>query len=298
MSKSNSTKAVFAALTGNALITLLKFIAAFFTKSTSMMAEAIHSSADCLNQIFLLVGNKRTNKDNDENHPFGYGREEFFWAFMVAILLFFGGAAFSIYEGIEKLSHPEPIKHFWWAISVLGISVLIEAKSFKIAYDEMKKTSGKGLLKSVKDSIDINLVVIILEDAAALLGLSVALVCTILSLINPIFDALGSIAIGIILCYVSYSLVNELRKLIIGESMPREERSRIKQILYKFDMVNHVNRVKTMTMGQNKYLVLISINAEDFVRAHKIEDTVEEMKKDIINEFPNIGEIFVEISEN
>ena len=298
MSHSNSTKAVFAALTGNALITLLKFIAAFFTKSTSMMAEAIHSSADCLNQIFLLVGNKRTMKDNDENHPFGYGREEFFWAFMVAILLFFGGAAFSIYEGLEKLSHPEPIKHFWWAIAVLGISVIIEAKSFKIAYDEMKKSSGKGLFKSVKDSIDINLVVIILEDAAALIGLSVALLCTILSLVNPIFDAIGSIAIGLILCYVSYSLVNELRKLIIGESMPREERNRIKQILYKFDMVNHVNRIKTMTMGQNKYLVLISVNAEDFVRAHKIEDTVEEMKKDIVKEFPNIGEIFVEISEN
>lgn len=115
MSSSNSTRAVVFALSGNVFITIIKFIAAFFTKSASMSAEAIHSSADCLNQVFLLVGNKRTQKDNDEKHPFGYGREEFFWGFMVAILLFFGGAAYSFYEGIYKLSNPEPVQHIAWA---------------------------------------------------------------------------------------------------------------------------------------------------------------------------------------
>ena len=110
MSHSNSTKAVVIALTGNALISILKFIAGFFTMSASMLAEAIHSTADCFNQIFLLIGNKRSQKSSDENHPFGYGREEFFWAFIVAIMLFFGGALFSIYEGIHKLSEPHPIE--------------------------------------------------------------------------------------------------------------------------------------------------------------------------------------------
>lgn len=298
MSTSNSTKAVITALLGNALITILKFIAAVFTKSTSMMAEAVHSSADCLNQIFLLVGNKRTQKGQDENHPFGYGREEFFWAFMVAILLFFGGAAFSIYEGIEKLFHPEPIKHFWWAIAVLGLSMAIEAKSFAVAYLELRKTISGSLYKAIKKSIDINLIVVLLEDAAALSGLTIAFVCTVLSLINPVFDAIGSIMVGLILCYVSYSLVNELRKLIIGESMPREDRNRIKEIIHEYEIVNHINRIKTMTMGRNKYLLLLSLNISDFVRAYNIEDGVEDMKLNIQKEYPNVDEIYIEISEN
>jgi cation diffusion facilitator family transporter len=298
MANANSNKAVFYALMGNAIISILKFIAAFFTMSTSMLAEAIHSTSDCLNQIFLLIGSKRSKKKNDEEHPFGYGREEFFWAFMVAILLFFGGAVFSIYEGIVKLSHPEPIHHFWWAISVLTIAVIVEGKSFLVALKELRKTSKAKFFRAIKKSIDINLIVILLEDAAALTGLVVALICTILSVINPIFDAIGSIAVGLILSYVSYSLVNELRKLIIGESMPRKDRARIKEIVSDFDMVTHVNRIKTMTMGKNKYLLLLSVNAEDFMKAYKIEDTVEEMKKDIRFEFPEVSEIYIEISEN
>jgi len=262
-----------------------------------MMAEAIHSSADCLNQIFLLIGVERGKRGNDEMHPFGYGREEFFWAFIVAILLFFGGSLFSIYEGVTKLFHPQSIEHVWWAIGVLGISTLIEGKSFMIAYNEIKKTSSGNLFAAIKKSIDINLIVIILEDAAALSGLSVAFVCTLLSLWFPIFDAIGSIGVGIILAYVSYSLMNELRKLIIGESMPREDRSKIKEIINSFEIVNHVNRIKTMTMGKNNYLLLLSINVGDFIRGYNIEDSVEQMKLDIQAEFPQVNEIYIEISE-
>ncbi len=297
MSHANTNKAVLYALMGNAIISILKFVAAFFTMSTSMLAEAIHSTSDCLNQIFLLIGSKRSKKKNDEEHPFGYGREEFFWAFMVAILLFFGGGVFSVYEGISKLSHPEPIHHFWWAISVFIIAILVEGKSFLVALKELRKTSKAKFFNAIKKSIDINLIVILLEDAAALTGLIVALICTILSTINPVFDAIGSIAVGLILSYVSYSLVNELRKLIIGESMPRKDRARIKEIVSDFDMVTHVNRIKTMTMGKNKYLLLLSVNAEDFMRAYKIEDAVEEMKKDIRFEFPEVNEIYIEISD-
>ena len=262
-----------------------------------MLAEAIHSTSDCLNQVFLLIGSRRSKKENDEEHPFGYGREEFFWAFMVAILLFFGGAVFSIYEGIVKLFHPEPIHHFWWAIAVLGIAIVVEGKSFLVALKELRKTSKAKFFNAIKKSIDINLIVILLEDAAALTGLIVALICTILSAVNPIFDAVGSIAVGLILTYVSYSLVNELRKLIIGESMPRESRNKIKQIVSEFDMVTHVNRIKTMTMGKNKYLLLLSVDVEDFMRAYGIEDGVEEIKKDIRAEFPEVNEIYIEISD-
>lgn len=297
MSHSNSTRAVVIALLGNTMIAVLKFIAAFFTQSASMSAEAIHSSADSLNQILLLIGNKRSKKRHDELHPFGYGREEFFWAFMVAILLFFGGAIYSIYEGIHKAVHPEPIKHFWWAIIVLGISIVIESKSFMVAYKEMKKTTKGSLAKAIKKSVDTNLIVILLEDAAALSGLFIAFACTILATINPIFDAIGSIAIGLVLCYVSYSLVNELRKLIIGESMPRDERSKIKEIINEYEIVNHINRIKTMAMGRNNYLLLLSINVEDFTKTYTIEDSVEDMKSEIQKEFPQVSEIYIEISD-
>lgn len=297
MSHSNSTKAVVIALSGNALISILKFVAGFFTMSASMLAEAIHSTADCFNQIFLLIGNKRSQKSSDENHPFGYGREEFFWAFIVAIMLFFGGAAFSIYEGIHKLSDPQPIEHIWWGIAILGISAIIEYKSFMVAYREFSKEHEDGLVRGIKESINVNLIVILLEDAAALVGLVVALVCTLLSLINPVFDAIGSILIGGILAFVSYSLVNELRKFIIGESMPRVDRNRIKEIINDFEIVTHVNRIKTMTMGRNQYMVLISINIDDFERGYNIEDMVDAIKTEIQSEFPEVNELFIEISE-
>ncbi len=297
MSHSNSTKAVIFALSGNLFITIIKFIGAFFTKSASMSAEAIHSSADCLNQIFLLVGNKRTKKDNDEKHPFGYGREEFFWGFIVAILLFFGGAAYSFYEGVHKLANPEPVAHVGWALTILLVSFIIEGKTFMIAYRAMKQTHRGSLLRAIKKSVDINLIVILLEDAAALIGLGVAFICTCLALVYPIFDGIGSILVGLVLCYVSYSLVNELRQLIIGESMPRADRSRIKEIVTDFDVVTHVNRIKTMTMGRNQYLLLLSVNAEDFRRIYTVENAILEMKKDIQFEFPQVSEIFIEISE-
>lgn len=297
MSHSNSTKAVVVALMGNAFISILKFIAAFFTKSSAMLAEAIHSSADCLNQVFLLIGRKRSVKGHDEAHPFGYGAEEFFWGFMVAILLFFGGASFSLYEGVHKLIEPQPVEHIGWALFVLTISIFIEGKTFFIAYKELRKTTQGNIMVALKKSVDINLIVIILEDAAALAGLVVAFICTILAIYYPIFDGIGGVVIGLILAFVSYSLVNELRKLIVGESMPRTDRARLKEIISSFEIVVHVNRIKTMAMGKNNYMLLASINVEDFTKGYNIEDTVEQMKLEINSEFPQISEIFIETSE-
>ena len=183
-------------------------------------------------------------------------------------------------------------------IGVLGISVIIESKTFLVAYNQFRKTSKGNLFKEIKKSIDINLIVILLEDAAALTGLIVALICTILSLFNPIFDAIGSIIIGLILAYVAISLTNELRKLIIGESMPREDRNKIKEIINDNVEVHRINRIKTMTMGKNQYLLLLSISVGDFTRGYKIEDTVDHIKLHIKEDFPQVNEIFIEISEN
>jgi cation diffusion facilitator family transporter len=296
MSSHNSTKAVLFALTGNGVISVMKYVAAFFTGSASMMAEAVHSTADCMNQIFLLIGEKRSKRENDELHPFGYGREEFFWAFIVAILLFFLGSIYSIYEGIHKLMNPEPIKHFWWAVTVLCVSSVIEYKTFMVAYKQMREKFKGNLLEAIKKSVDINLIVILLEDSAALFGLIAALLSTLLSLYYPIFDAIGSILVGAILAYVSYALINELRKLIVGESMPRDDRKEIKEIVSNFECVSHVNRIKSMEMGRNQFLLLISINFEDDFMASSVEETVEQMKTNISKKFPNVSEIFIEIS--
>ena len=161
----------------------------------------------------------------------------------------------------------------------------------------MRKTTKGSIANAIRRSVDTNLIVILLEDAAALSGLVVAFICTLLSITNPIFDAVGSISVGIILCYVSYSLVNELRKLIIGESMPRDERNKIKEIINEYEMVTHINRIKTMAMGRNNYLLLLSLNVGDFMKAYTIEDNIEAMKSEIQKEFPQVSEIYIEISD-
>jgi cation diffusion facilitator family transporter len=249
MSNHSSNKAVITALSGNMLISLSKYVVAFITGSAGMIAEAVHSTADCLNQVFLLIGAKRSIKEKDEAHSLGYGREEFFWGLLVALFLFFVGACFSIYEGIHKLANPEPLSHIWLSLIVLGIAVALEGYSFIIAYKEFKKTSSGNFIKSLKKSTSVNLIVIILEDFAALASLLIVLITTLISLKYPIFDAIGSILVGIILLAVSYFMTNELRKLIVGESMSRESCATIKEVARSFDCVKHVNKIQTMTTG-------------------------------------------------
>ena len=251
MSHSNSIKAVTIALVSNFIIALIKFAAAFFTKSAAMMAEAIHSTADCFNQIFLLIGDKRTQKKSTEQHSFGYGKEEYFWGFMVAVLLFFIGGGFSLYEGIHKLFVPEPIKHVFISFVVLSIGIVLEANSFRVAYLQFKEKYKMSFFRAIIIINDTNLLVILLEDFAALLGLILVFVTTILAItVSPIFDAIGSILVGLILMAISYTLTNELRKLIVGESVPRDVRAKIKGIIHKNSIVGHINKIQTMFIGK------------------------------------------------
>ena len=289
-----SKRAVLFALGGNTMIAIIKLIASFFTRSSAMMAESIHSFADCFNQIFPLIGAKQASKPKDEQHPFGYGREEYFYGFLVAVFLFFVGALFSIYEGVHKILNPEPIHYVWLSLSIFGVSMIIEAKSFFVAYKEFTKTHKGNFLKGIEKCTDTNILVILLEDAAALLGLFLAFICTILAiLVHPIFDAIGSILIGLLLVYVSYTLINELRKSIIGESMPREDRNGIKDIVNEYHIIKHINKIQTMAIGRN-YLLLLSVDFEDDTNGYNIEDMVEDIKVNIRKEFPNVDEIYIE----
>lgn len=293
-----SKRAVLFALGGNMIIAAIKITASFFTRSSAMLAEAIHSIADCFNQIFLLIGAKRSSKPANEKHPFGYGREEYFWGFMVAILLFFVGSLFSIYEGIHKLVNPEETHYFWWSIGILCAAAIIETKSFLVAYGEFKKKDKGNFFQAIKKSVDTNLIVILLEDAAALSGLLIAIICTILAAtIDPAFDGIGGILIGLLLATVSYLLTNELRQLIIGESMPREGRHKIKHIIDEFRIVKHINKIQSMAVGK-KYLLLLSLDFEDSANAYDLENAIEEMKVRIFRKHPEIETIYIEAKDN
>ena len=298
MSTHGSNKAIVFALAGNLLIAVIKYIVAFITGSTAMLAESIHSTADSFNQVLLLIGHKQAKKSPSEMHSFGYANEVFFWSLMVAVLLFFVGALFSIYEGFHKLFHPEALSNIYWIFAVLISSILIEAKSFQVAFGEFRKTTKLPFFKAIKASTQVSLVVVVLEDSAAMTGLLIVLISTLLAwLVNPIFDAVGSIFVGLLLLAVSILLIAEVKNLIVGESMPREKRQMIRNVIHRFKKIKHINRMQTMVMGDSKYLVLLSVDVDYDIKASAAEDLIEQVKIDLKREIPEAGNIYIEIQD-
>jgi cation diffusion facilitator family transporter len=299
MSAHGSNKAIVFALAGNLLIAIIKYIVAFITGSAAMLAESIHSTADSFNQILLLIGHKKAKKLPSEMHSFGYANEVFFWSLMVAVLLFFVGAMFSIYEGFHKLMHPEELTNVYWIFAVLISSILIEAKSFQVAFTEFRKTTKLPFYKAIRASTQVSLIVVVLEDSAAMAGMVVVLISTLLAwLVNPMFDAIGSITVGLLLLAVSILLIAEVKNLIVGESMPRERRQVIRNIIHKFKNVKHINRLQTMVMGDSSYLVLISVDINDDMKGSEAEDMIEQLKLGLKKEIPEIGTIYIEIQDS
>ncbi len=300
MSEHNgSVKAVVFALGSNILITIIKFIVSTITHSAGMLAEAIHSVADCGNQIFLLIGNKRAAKKPSELHPFGYGKEEYFWGFLVAVLLFFVGAVFSIYEGVHKLFQPSELQNISWSFIVLVISILIEGKSFHVAYTAFAKTrKGTGMYKALKESTDTNLFVILLEDSAALTGLTIILFSTTLAwFVHPVFDAIGSILVGLLLIVISLFMINEVRKLIVGENISRELRDELKLIVLANPVVHKVNSISAMMMGKSKFMLVIGVDLQDNIHASTVEIQFEKIRKELGQKNPNIHSVYFDVRD-
>jgi cation diffusion facilitator family transporter len=298
MSTHGSNKAIVFALAGNLLIAIIKYVVAFITGSAAMLAESIHSTADSFNQVLLLIGHKQAKKSPSEMHSFGYANEVFFWSLMVAVLLFFVGALFSIYEGFHKLFHPEALTNIYWIFAVLVSSILIEAKSFQVAFGEFRKTTKLPFFKAIKASTQVSLVVVVLEDSAAMAGLIIVLVSTLLAwLVNPIFDAVGSIFVGLLLLAVSILLIAEVKNLIVGESMPREKRQLIRNVIHRYKKIKHINRMQTMVMGDSKYLVLLSVDIDNDMKGSAVEDMIEQVKIDLKKEIPEAGNIYIEIQD-
>jgi cation diffusion facilitator family transporter len=288
---------IYAALAGNALIAFMKFIAAFMTGSSAMFSEGIHSVVDTGNQMLLLYGLKQAKKPADDRFPFGHGKEIYFWSFVVAIMIFAVGAGISVYGGIHRLLNPIPLENIMVNYIVLTLAMIFEGGAWLFALKEFKQAKGKwGYIEAVQRGKDPSIFVVLFEDSAAMLGLLVALLATILTQVtgNLYFDGIASIIIGFILAGTAMWLAFETKGLLIGESANMHVVNGIKKITRTYDKIEHVNEVLTIHMGPEFILVNISVEFRDEATATEIEDTVSQLDAEIKNEYENVKRIFIE----
>ena len=297
MSASASKKVIFAALAGNTLIAITKFIASAVTGSSAMLSEAIHSLVDTGNQGLLLYGLKRAQRPADRDFPFGYGKEIYFWSFVVAIMLFALGAGVSFYEGLHRVMDPQPMSNVLVNYVVLGLAIVFEGGSFFVALREFNKTRGrKGILQSVHEGKDPTLFVVLFEDSAAMAGLLVALVGVTLSHFtgNTVFDGIAAMVIGVILGLTALWLAIETKGLLIGESANQPVVQGIRKLVAGQEEVVQVNEVLTMHMGPEFVLVNISADFDDSVPADRVERAIAALDREIKKQFPRVKRVFVE----
>ncbi|MFI6924332.1 cation diffusion facilitator family transporter [Nonomuraea spiralis] len=266
MSGKGSQEATLAALAANLGIAVTKFVAFFFTGSSSMLAEGIHSVADSGNQGLLLLGQSRSKRGPTPAHPFGYGRERYFYAFLVSVVLFFGGGLFALYEGYEKISNPHPLESWPWAIGVLAGAIVMEGLSLRTAVRNADRVRrGRSWTRYIREAKAPELPVVLLEDTAALLGLAFALIGVTLALVtgNPVYDGIGSIAIGVLLIIVAVTLATETKSMIIGEAASPEIQRAIEQALCDDDDVASYSRLRTLHLGPEELLVAARVTVAD-----------------------------------
>lgn len=292
-----SSGSIRAALIANATVAGAKTVGAFFTGSASMAAEAVHSFADCGNQLLLMWGQKSSQRKPDIQHPFGYGMNAYFWAFVVALVLFSLGGVYSIYEGVHKVLNPEPVKYALLAMGILMLGFVMELRSFMVCVKEIKATyPGKSMKWFFKETRDSTLLVIFGEDAAALLGLGIAgsfLGLTVLTG-NPIWDAIGSVAVGVLLCGVAFGLFVETKALLIGQSVDPTDRQDLRDFLSEHNCIEHVYDLKTLTIGHDEALLLIRARFSEKEDAAKLLDDIDHLEFSINEKFPQFKKIYVE----
>lgn len=298
MAAHGSKTVIYAALVGNFLISVTKFAAAAFTGSSAMLSEAIHSLVDTGNQGLLLIGIARSRKPADKAHPFGYGTEVYFWAFVVAIMIFGVGAGVSLYEGIAKIRNPHPISNPTINYVVLAIAMVFEAGAWWIAYREFEKTRGRrGLIEAVRRSKDPTVFTVLFEDSAAMFGLVVALIGISAAQYTGIeeLDGVASVGIGLILAVTAGLLAYETKGLIIGEAASADLITGVRRIAMTAEGVRRVNELRTMHMGPDDVLVAISLDFADDMPAGDVERTISKLETDIKAEFSSIRRVFAEV---
>jgi cation diffusion facilitator family transporter len=295
-SQASTLRAVLYALAANFGIFVAKAVAAGITGSTSMLAEAIHSLADCGNQGLLLRGMGEARREPTPDHPLGYGMVVYFWAFLVSVLLFTVGGAFSIYEGAHKLFAPEPIKWPGIAIGVLVVAVALETVSLMGCLREIRKSArGRSLWRFFRESRSSELIVVMGEDIAALAGLVIALVAVLLALAtgNPVFDALGSIAVGVLLIMVAVLLAIEIKALITGQSADPYVQGAIGAFLRQRPEVAEVYNLLTLQLG-DQIMVAVKARMTEAADAGRLVDSINQVEAGLRQAFPEVRWIFFE----
>ncbi len=262
-----------------------------------MLSETVHSIVDTSNQGLLLWGMKRASKPADQQHPFGYGMELYFWTFVVAILIFAIGAGVSLYEGFHKLNSPRVVQHIYINYIVLGVAMIFEGFAWTVAFREFRKRKGKlGYFKAVQVSKDPTVFTVLFEDSAAMLGLIVAFIGLLLTqyLDQPMYDALASIVIGIILSCTAMLLAYESKGLLIGEAASKDVIEGIRNIVSQEKDILSINEILTMHMGPQDILLNISIDFHDNISAGEVERTITRLEMKIKEKYPEVARIFIE----
>ncbi|GAB3586089.1 cation diffusion facilitator family transporter [Leifsonia lichenia] len=297
MSASGGTRAIVAAFAANLGIAITKFIAWAFSGSSSMLAEGVHSVADSGNQLLLLLGGRQAKKKADKEHPFGYGRERYVYAFVVSIILFSVGGVFSLYEGFEKLTHPHPLENWWLPLLVLVIAIGLESFSLRTAVHESrphkKNLSWPQFIRRAKAP---ELPVVLLEDVAALTGLVFALLGVGLTIItgNGVWDAIGTLLIGALLIVVAIVLGIETKSLLVGEGASDEDTAAIERAILDGDEAERIIHMKTLYLGPDELLVGVKLAIYGERRLSDVAAAIDSVERRIRAAVPAARVIYVE----
>lgn len=292
-----SKKAIVAAFFANLGIAIAKFIGFLVTMSASMLAESIHSLADTGNQALLFLGGRRARRDPTPEHPFGYGRERYFWAFAVALILFSMGGLFALYEGIEKFRHPHEIEKVWVAVVILLFGLAIEGFSLLTAIKEARRAKGdSGWWQFIRNSKEPELPVILLEDAGAELGLLFALVGVVMASVtdNGRWDAMGSIVIGVLLIVIAIVLMIEMKGLLIGESASRKDRDAIVAALEGSEHVDRLIHLRTQHIGPDEILVAAKLEYASALTFDEVAVAINTTERNVSTAVPAARMIYIE----
>jgi len=293
----SSTKAVYGALFANIAIAVVKFVVAVATGSSAMWSEGIHSSVDTGNQVLMLIGLRRSRRPSDPEHPFGHGKELYFWNLLVAVLIFGVGGGISAYEGILHILHPVSIQTPSWNYLVLGFAFLFEGLSLSIALRAFTGKHGDGnLIDKIIASKDPTTYTVIAEDTAALGGILLAFIGIFLSdrFDLPVFDGIASVLIGLLLAAVATFLIRECRGLLVGEGVDGATEREIRKLACQDDLVDSVSRPLTMYLGPQNALLTLDVHFRGTASAAEVADAIERMKGRIGARFPDLKRIYVE----
>lgn len=293
----SSKVAIYGAIAANSAIAVSKFVAAFFTGSSAMLSEGIHSLVDTGNGVLLLFGIRQSKKPPDVNHPYGYGNEIFFWSFVVAILIFALGGGIAIYEGIRHIIHPRELLNVQWNYVVLILAMVFEAAALRVALREFKVSRrNRPFFTALKQSKDSATIAIVVEDTAALIGLVIALLSVFLGQITGwvYFDGIGSVLIGVLLVSVSYFFAVECKALLVGEGLGIENIKIIDRILAEDPRVANHRRPLSLYFGPSEVLVNLDVHFIDDLSSDEIEETVDRIEARIKTAVPKVNRIYIE----